>query len=203
LRTGTWRARGIAWGIVLAWHALLGWWLLHALPPMSARGDGADALQVVYVTLPSPARAPPRTRTSASSRRSRHAGRPRTSRQPSTATTSVVAVVAEPGIGDRPDLFEQGRALVRQQGARGAPAMAAFADRPARLPQADAGRFRMRDPMSPARVVAWLGSHTLAPRGYERDPCPRNRRNIGGLLAAGDSSRLQLELEFERRHCRP
>jgi hypothetical protein len=202
LRTGTWRARGIAWGIVLAWHALVGWWLLHALPRMSARGDGADALQVVYVALPPPA-PPARTRTSASSRHSRHADRPRTSRRPATATASIVAVVAEPDTADRPGLLEQARALVRQQGAPGAPAMAAFADRPARLPQADAGRFSMRDPMSPARVVAWLGSHTLAPRGYERDPCPRNRRNIGGLLAAGDSSRLQLELEFERRHCRP
>jgi hypothetical protein len=202
LRTGTWRARGIAWGIVLAWHALVGWWLLHALPRMSTRGDGADALQVVYVALPPPA-PPARTRTSASSRHSRHADRPRTSRRPATATASIVAVVAEPDTADRPGLLEQARALVRQQGAPGAPAMAAFADRPARLPQADAGRFSMRDPMSPARVVAWLGSHTLAPRGYERDPCPRNRRNIGGLLAAGDSSRLQLELEFERRHCRP
>jgi hypothetical protein len=202
LRTGTWRARGIAWGIVLAWHALVGWWLLHALPRMSARGDGADALQVVYVALPPPA-PPARTRTSASSRHSRHADRPRTSRRPATATASIVAVVAEPDTADRPGLLEQARALVRQQGALGAPAIAAFADRPARLPQADAGRFSMRDPMSPARVVAWLGSHTLAPRGYERDPCPRNRRNIGGLLAAGDSSRLQLELEFERRHCRP
>jgi hypothetical protein len=202
LRTGTWRARGIAWGIVLAWHALVGWWLLHALPRMSARSDGADALQVVYVTLPPPA-PPLRARTSASSRRRRHADRPRTSRRPATATTTVAAAVAEPDTEDRPGLLEQARALVRRQGAPGAPAMAAFADRPARLPQADAGRFSMRDPMSPARVVAWLGSHTLAPRGYERDPCPRNRRNIGGLLAAGDSSRLQLELEFERRHCRP
>jgi hypothetical protein len=202
LRTGTWRARGIAWGIVLAWHALVGWWLLHALPRMSARGDGADALQVVYVALPPPA-PPARTRTSASSRHSRHADRPRTSRRPATATASIVAVVAEPDTADRPGLLEQARALVRQQGAPGTPAMAAFADRPAQLPQADAGRFRMRDPMSPARVVAWLGSHPLAPRGYERDPCPRNRRNIGGLLAAGDSTRLQLELEFERRHCRP
>jgi hypothetical protein len=202
LRTGTWRARGIAWGIVLAWHALVGWWLLHALPRMSARGDGADALQVVYVALPPPA-PPALARTSASSRRSRHADRPRTSPRPAAAMATVAAAVAEPDTRDRPGLLEQARALVRRQGAPGAPAMAAFADRPARLPQADAGRFRMRDPMSPARVVAWLGSHTLAPRGYERDPCPRNRRNIGGLLAAGDSSRLQLELEFERRHCRP
>jgi hypothetical protein len=202
LRTGTWRARGIAWGIVLAWHALVGWWLLHALPRMSARSDGADALQVVYVTLP-PSAPPLRARTSASSRRRRHADRPQTSRRPATATTTVAAAVAEPDTEDRPGLLEQARALVRQQGAPGAPAMAAFADRPTRLPQADAGRFRMRDPMSPARVVAWLGSHALAPRGYERDPCPRNRRNIDGLLAAGDSPRLQLELEFERRHCRP
>jgi hypothetical protein len=72
-----------------------------------------------------------------------------------------------------------------------------------RLPQADAGRFRMRDPVTPASALAWLGRHVIAPAGYEADPCPRNRRNIAGLLAAGDSPRLQLELEFERRHCRP
>ena len=93
--------------------------------------------------------------------------------------------------------------MARRQAASTAPAVDVFADRPARLPQADAGRFRMRDPLTPAKVVAWLGSHTLAPSGYERDPCPRNRRNIAGLLAAGDSPRLQLELAFEREHCRP
>jgi hypothetical protein len=188
---------------VLAWHALVGWWLLHALPRISMRNGDADALQVVYVTLPPWSTPSPRTRAGMPSRRDQHAKRTRKSRQQApataTATTGTLQVVTE----TPPDLFAQARTQARERAAATAPATDAFADRPARLPQADAGRFRMRDPLTPARVVAWLGSHTLAPRGYERDPCPRNRRNIDGLLAAGDSPRLQLELEFEREHCRP
>jgi hypothetical protein len=188
--------------MVVAWHALVGWWLLHALPRVSARGEGDDALQVVYVSLPPPPAQPPRTNAGTSPRRGRPADRPRAQRPQPVATLAVVAGAA-PAATEQPGLLEQARAMARRQAASTAPAVDVFADRPAHLPQADAGRFRMRDPLTPARVVAWLGSHTLAPNGYERDPRPRNRRNIAGLLAAGDSPRLQLELAFEREHCRP
>jgi hypothetical protein len=68
------------------------------------------------------------------------------------ATLAVVAVAA-PAATERPGLLEQARALARQQAAATAPAADIFADRPARLPRADAGRFRMRKPLSVARVV--------------------------------------------------
>jgi hypothetical protein len=187
----------------LAWHALVGWWLLHALPRVSTRDGDADALQVVYVTLPALSTPSPRTRASTPSRRSRRADRTRKSRQQATAVVPAAAATLQVVAETPPDLFAPARALAREQAAATAPAADAFADRPARLPQADAGRFRMRDPVTPASALAWLGRHVIAPAGYEADPCPRNRRNIDGLLAAGDSPRLQLELEFERRHCRP
>ncbi len=103
-----------------------------------------------------------------------------------------------------PSLVDQARGLVR----RHADAATTFArdplaDRPARLPAADTGRFRMRAAITPASAIAWVGKHLTAPAGYEQDPCPRNQRNIAGLLAQGDSARLQIELDFERRHCRP
>lgn len=189
--------------MVVAWHALVGWWLLHALPRASTRGEDGDALQVVYVSLPPPpppaARMPAGTR----SRRGRHADRLHATRRRPAVTTTAVIVATEPDATVRPDLLGQARALVRGQVASGAPVRDQFADQPARLPQPDAGRFRMRDPVTPASALAWLGRNVIAPAGYEADPCPRNRRNIAGLLAAGDSPRLQLELEFERRQCRP
>jgi hypothetical protein len=188
--------------MVVAWHALVGWWLLHALPRVSARGEGDDALQVVYVTLPPPPAPPPRANADTSSRRGRHADRPRAQRRQPSATLAVVAVAA-PAATERPGLLEQARALARQQAAATAPAADIFADRPARLPRADAGRFRMRKPLSVARVVEAVSAELFYPPGYEADPCPRNRRNIAGLLAARDSPRLQLELAFEREHCRP
>lgn len=189
--------------MVVAWHALAGWWLLHALPRASTRGEDGDALQVVYVSLPPPPAAAARMPAGTPSRRGRHGDRPRAARRRPAVTTTAVIVATKPDATARPDLLGQARALVRGQVASGAPVRDRFADRPARLPQADAGRFRMRTPLTVARVVEAVSAELFYPPGYEADPCPRNRRNIAGLLAAGDSPRLQLELEFERRHCRP
>lgn len=214
MRTGTLRARGIAWGLVLGWHALVGWWLLHALPRVSLRGDGDPALQVVYVSLPPLSTPLPPVPAARPSRRRHDAQRPRDARRQSTpiataapapaaSSLQVVADATPPAAAEKGTLLEQARVLARRQAAATAPAPDIFADRAARLPPANGGRFRMRDPLTPARALAWLGSHVLAPSGYEADPCPRNRRNIAGLIAAGDSPRLQLELAFEREHCRP
>lgn len=60
----------------------------------------------------------------------------------------------------------------------------------------------MRSHITPASVLAKIGKVIGGP-GYEADPCPRNRRNIDQLLAAGDSPALRRELEYEREYCRP
>jgi hypothetical protein len=202
MRTRKWRERAAACGVVVAWH-VAGWWLLHAT--RMATGSGADAaLQVVYVDLPPPRGEAPHARTAGSARRRRpHAGHAAAARK---TTAALQAPPATPSAA--PSLPPQD-ALVREAARRALagdppPPRDPFADRPSRLPGHDvSGRFRMAEPVTPARVVAAIGALLFYPPGYDPDPCPRNAANIGNLLAAGDSPELQLELDFERRHCRP
>jgi len=206
MRTATRGGRGIAWAVVLAWHALVGWWLLHAVR-LPRTPDDDLALQVVYVTLPPAAASSPEPSAMArphDSRRKLRLADP----APTAAMLQVQPALPDPPANSAPAdttpsmrLLEQALAGVRQPAAM-AP-RDPLADRHARLPAADRGRFRMREPVTPASALAWLGRHVLAPAGYEADPCPRNRRNIAALLAGGDTPRLQLELAFEREHCRP
>lgn len=201
MQTRTWRDQGIAWSVVLAWHLLAGWWLLHALPDVR-RGKSDDALRVVYVPIPLPSPPPPPLQVR-DVPAPRHPGdttrAPR--RQPPMATLANEPDIASP---PSPSLVDQARILVRQH-ADDATTFTndPLADRPAHMPAAVAGRFRMHAAITPASAIAWVGRHLTAPAGYEQDPCPRNKRNIAGLLAQGDSSRLQMELEYEQRHCQP
>lgn len=206
MQTRTWRDRGIAWCVVLAWHLLAGWWLLHALPE-AHRGTSDDALRVVYVSVPLPSPAPPSPVPPPL-----HVHDIRTPTHPDAAKralpqqSTLATIAGGPDVPSPPSppLLDQARRLVRQH-ADDAMAFTndPLADRPAHIPAADVGRFRMRAEITPASAIAWIGKHVTAPAGYEQDPCPRNKHNIAGLLAQGDSSRLQMELEYERRHCRP
>jgi len=63
----------------------------------------------------------------------------------------------------------------------------------------------MRDPISGERVLLAIGQVFGGP-GYRTDPCPGIRSNIHGLLTdtSPESRRaLELELDRDRRHCRP
>lgn len=191
MRTGTWRERGIALGIVLGWHALVGWWLLQRLP-LDQSGANA-ALEVVYVTLSPPA--VPKTK--ASSPRNGGISRRHGDTPPARAALHLIAAPNPP---DASAILAQALETVHREAEpefRSDP----FANRPVRLPGKGGGRFRMRQ-TAPADVVARIAA-LFSPPGYEKDPCPRNQRNIADLLAGGDSPRLQLELEYERQHCRP
>jgi hypothetical protein len=191
-----WRDRGIAVGIVLGWHALVGFWLLQRLP---LDDGGADrALEVVYVTLP-PLRVhapvPPSSRRTPGSRRqsTRRVDEP-------VGTPAPIAPPTRPG-ASAGAILAQALEAVRRDTApefRSDP----FADRPDHLPGEGKGRFRMQS-VAPADVVEMVGAFLFYPPGYENDQCPRNRRNIANLLAGGDSARLRLELEYEQRYCRP
>lgn len=76
-----------------------------------------------------------------------------------------------------------------------------LADRAVHLPGKAANRFRMREPMSAARAIAMVGQ--LFGGNDPAEPCRRNRTEIAALGTQGDSRRLQQELDFERRWCRP
>lgn len=64
----------------------------------------------------------------------------------------------------------------------------------------DRGAFRMRDPMSPARVIEAIGSVVGGPN-YERSPCPRIHRNIAALSTAGRSEALDEEIRRLNQDC--
>lgn len=198
MRTRTWRERWIAVGIVVGWHALVGWWLSHRLPVRD--GAGAEVLQVVYVALPPLRVREPATLPDGPS----GSDRGRASLSHATAATGrpAAAGIAEgdgpPAAGTLPTRALESVHRETAPDFRRDP----FADRPARLPGEGKGRFRMRS-ISPADVVAAIGAGLFYPPGYERDQCPRNRRNIADLLAGGDSPRLRQELEYEREYCRP
>jgi hypothetical protein len=198
-----WRRQGLAWAAVVAWHALIGWWLLR-VGAQATGGQAGDALQVVYVTLPPAVPRAPATPRHAT-RRAASTGGPPASRHRQTSPSQPVAYQVEPERARARSLLDQAADYARAS--QSAPLrIDPLADRPQKLPQADAGRFRMRTAITPAGAVAWTARHLFAPmipRGYDPDPCPRNRDNIAELATAGDSAALAGELEFERRHCRP
>lgn len=59
----------------------------------------------------------------------------------------------------------------------------------------------MREPISPASVVAGIGKLLGGP-GYTTDPCPRIRDNIANLATGGPSELLDEELRRDRQLCR-
>lgn len=202
MRTGKWRDHGIALGVVLAWHILLGWVLVRALRIEPSRND-EDALQIVYVTVP--ASALPSTAHVARIPAARQQYRPRP--EPVHAGTANLRASAAPQPVDAPSLsavfLDQAHTWAQQQAPIDFASHDPLASRPKQLPVAATKRFRMKPQHSPRDLVAAVGGYLFAPKGYNTDPCPRNRENIGNLMAGQDSQALQQELDFEREHCRP
>jgi len=209
MRTVRCRDRGIAWCIVLTWHMLAVWVLVRGSRIEPSRDD-AQALQVVYVAtsvtapaLAATARANPALTTrwhrSLDRRELLHA-EDATHADPVTPEASLPAQV-------RPlsaVFIDQARAWAQQQTpiddfASRDP----LARRPGPPPAAPAERFRMQPQRSLEDRIAAVGGSLFAPAGYDADPCPRNRENIGNLMTGHDPQALQQELDFERRHCRP
>jgi hypothetical protein len=200
MRTGKWRDAGIACAVVLAWHVMLGWILLRQF--RFEPSPAADAaIRVVFLE---PRAAPPMPRASTPGP---HA--PATVRRtPLVAAAKplpakALTAAAPPRQSLSADFLDQASAEARRQSPIDFGPRDPFAARARQLPAPGAGRFRMRPARSPRDLVAAVGAYLLAPRGYDADPCPRNRENIGNLMAGGDSASLQQEIEFEQRHCRP
>jgi len=100
------------------------------------------------------------------------------------------------------ELLGKGREQAREQAA---PSFAAdpFRSRRPQLPGGDRrGSFRMREPLSVARVVGFIGKAF----GDPGPPCPRIQARISGLLTATSDRERELldeELRRDRGYCRP
>jgi len=103
------------------------------------------------------------------------------------------------------DWQQQARESADRQAPSEAPDFAAdpLRSRRARLPGGtQAQKFRMREPVTPAKVAGLIGQLFGGPG----DPCPRVRANISGLLTATsdhDRELLTEELRQFRDYCRP
>lgn len=189
-----------ALAVAVLLHAVAGWLVLHARNGRSDASDEAGALQVTWIERPAsvPSR-PPEPATE--SRRERRAPL----REDAPAIRQPEAVVHDDAVPkpSRPlsvVFLEQGRQLARAQAGAHDFVQDPFANRRHALSDAGGGRFRMKEPMSAAKVVAGIGQ-LFGGAGYETDPCPRIRRNIAALGPGGDSELLQEEFRRQRQFC--
>lgn len=198
--------RAIAWLVVVAVHAaMLGLFTLGPVGRMTAPANEVRT-QLVLIARPLVAKRPgppPSTTTRA---------RPAvtfTPPQPAVVTpTPAQAPMPATAPGNDPapiDWQQQARDSVHRQLQSDAPAFAAdpLRSRRARLPGGtQPARFRMAEPITPARVASAIGQLFGGPG----DPCPRVHRNIAGLLTATsdhDRELLSEELRQYRDYCQP
>lgn len=195
-------AQVVAWLGVMAVHAGLFWVLTYQDRESRPLENGAR-LRLLFIdpvlrsTPPSPPTPSPmpqaqiRHSASVSQRPAVVLSPPSTIANP---TSELPATAAE--------LLEQGREWAREQAA---PSFAPdpLRSRRSQLPGGDRrGSFRMREPLTAATVVGFIGKAF----GDPGPPCPRIQARISGLLTAtSDRERelLEEELRRDREYCRP
>lgn len=190
-----------ALAIAVALHAVFAWLILHS------RGDRDDAsaergaLQVAWIERPAPepsrpAEPPPE------SPRERNATPPRDAATAPARPESVAhgRAAPEPSRPLSAVFIDQGRQFARTQADAHDFVQDPFANRRHALSDVRGGGFRMREAVTPAKVLAGIGQLFGGP-GYETDPCPRIRRNIAALGPGGDSELLQEEFRRQRQFC--
>ncbi len=194
-------AQVAAWLGVVAVHAGL-FWLLTYQGRNSQEPDSGERLRLVFIeplrprlpVTPRPAlrqaRAAPATRAVVSARPLDQAASVTLPPPASMPDTSIV------------DWSEQARRVARDQ------APVSFANDPlrsrrAQLPGGDRrGTFPMKEPVTPARVLGFIGQLF----GDPGPPCPRTQARIQGLLTATSDRERELlteELRRDREYCRP
>lgn len=197
--------RAIASAIAVAAHAALAAWLLWSRDAGPAAQGREEALHVVWIERPRPLAAPapppdPSLPPDATQPRS-----PRVVAETAPARTTATPAAPLPSepAPARPlsaVFIEQGRALAEARHGHDFKRNP-LVDRQAVRIDAAPERIRMQDPLTPAKVVARIGVLFGGP-GYETDPCPRIRRNLGNLATAGrDDEGLQEELRRHRQFC--
>jgi hypothetical protein len=198
--------RVLAWCCLLVAHLIAWWWLTrpHAVPQPAIGSDGLDVVWIEPVLPQTPKQMPiagsPRPSSSAP-----NSVRDDTPRRDQSAPVAlpIADPPAEPETS-RPlsaVFLEQGRAWAQTQHQPDDFARNPLTRRT--VPRADErrDRFVMREPITPASVVAGIGELFGGP-GYTTDPCPRIRDNITNLATGGESAPLDEELRRDRRLCR-
>lgn len=172
----------IAWALVIAMHALIGWWLLTTTRATLTRND-AHRTSVRWLPPPPPAEQPialPRRPDVTPAQRNRRMVSPL---QPVIAApdTATLVDIAEPVARAPLDLHLRGDAVSGGDGidaATLAPKLigrrtvhAAFQERPR--------YFRMRPQMSPQQIIAGVAQFLgLWPPGYTDDPCGLGKQDL-------------------------
>lgn len=198
--------RGAALLVALAVNGWAVWALAQAMRPASQPEARAVILQAVWLARHARDRVPPvstpsRPATAHSTQRRPHSPTP-----PDTVAPHIRAQGEPPAdpMAPRPMsavYLAQIRHAAADEMAAAIAAPDPLADRTVRLPGRAVHRFRMSEPMSAARAVARVGQ--LFGGSDPAEPCRSNRAQIAALGTQGDSKRLQQELDFERRLCRP
>lgn len=198
---------GTAAALALTINAMAIWALSVAIQPVRLPAPDDVVLQAVWVTRAPAPPSPPAADSggpaaSAQSVHRRRAPPPSALHDGATLPTPDAASPPEP-VGAR-TLSAVYLAQARQQAQAAADPFSApdpLADRAVHLPGKAAATFRMREPVSPSRAVAMVG--LLFGGNDPKEPCRSNRARIADLGTAGHSERLQQELDFDRRWCRP
>jgi hypothetical protein len=195
--------RVLAWCCVLIAHVLALWWLTrpHAATQPGIESDGLDVVWVEParpVAPTPPADVPPQPAPSATASVQDEVDR--RLEAPSISTPTAEAVI-DPAPALSAVFIEQGREWERQQHSADDFARNPLTHRT--VPRAEPRRdsFAMREPVSPASVVASIGKLLNGP-DYTTDPCPRIRDNINNLATGGPSELLDEELRRDRQLCR-
>ena len=193
--------RAMAWLGVIGVHACLFWLLTRQTSVVPAASDG-PRLRLTFVEPARPAMTQPLARRPSSAPSAKAA--PASSRpaavlySPATQTSAQTTITAD-------QMREQAGEWAREQAG---PTFTAdpFASRRGQLPGGDGrGRFRMKEPLSPQKVLQAIGE-MAGGRGYSQSPCPRIASNLPGLLTATSDQERELldeELRRDREYCRP
>ena len=199
--------RASVWLLVLAVHGAMLWRLTQVPVRMPTASDEVRT-QLVFIARAPPARPPELSPPMVTPVRPAVVfSLPRPSAPIAAPTRAVVPAPASNAETDAApfDWQQQARESADRETGSDAPDFAAdpLHSRRARLPGGTrADRFRMREPVSPARVLSAIGQLFGGPG----DPCPRVHRNISGLLTAtSDHARelLSEELRQYRDYCQP
>ena len=191
--------QAMAWLWVAAVHAGLFWLLVHQDQRTELRA-GTMRMRLVFVSAP-PVAAPEQASPARPRSSSRVPARPPARRPVVVLSAPTVEDVGSATAPLAPDLQGPAPPWTR---AHAAPSFQAdpLRSRRAHLPGGErADAFRMKEPMSPARMLT-----AIARTFGDKDPCPNIRSRVSGLLASTsdhDRELLQEELRRDRAYCRP